>query len=159
MERDTGRSRGLWFIIFADCQGMEDAIKHMDGLEICDRILSVEKAHARMGGDDADQHHNEDRARQNDCFRCGHPGHRARDYRFSEDDSDAGDRVGRDDCFRCGRPGHWARECTFTRGDDVAGHGVGHNDCFRCGRPGHWARECPLPRDDDGAGDRVGRGR
>lgn len=133
MERDTGRPRGFGFITFSDRRGMEDAIKEMDGVEIGDHIISVNKAHARMGGDDADQHNkggfsSGDRGSYgagDDCFRCGHPGHWVRDCPFPRGDGGAGDRVGQDVCFRCGLPGHWARDCIFVGCDSGRGQGRG----------------------------------
>ncbi|KAK7280512.1 hypothetical protein RJT34_25576 [Clitoria ternatea] len=92
MERDTGRPRGFGFITFADRRGMEDAIKEMHGREIGDRSISVNKAQPKMGGDDVDQGYRGgyssggrgsygvgDRVGQDDCFKCGRPGHWARD--------------------------------------------------------------------------------
>lgn len=93
MERDTGRPRGFGFITFGDRRGMEDAIREMHGREFGDRIISVNKAQPKMGDDDADHGYRGsyssggrkgygggDRSvGQDDCFKCGRPGHWARD--------------------------------------------------------------------------------
>lgn len=108
MERDTGRPRGFGFITFADRRGMEDAIKEMHGREIGDRIISVNKAQPKMGGDDIDQ------------------GYRGSSYSSGGRGSyGAGDRIGQDDCFKCGRPGHWARDCPLAGGGGGGGRGRG----------------------------------
>ncbi|XP_027363740.1 glycine-rich RNA-binding protein RZ1C isoform X2 [Abrus precatorius] len=105
MERDTGRPRGFGFITFADRRGMEDAIKEMHGREIGDRIISVNKAQPKMGGDDLDQ-----------GYRGGYSSGGRGSY-------GAGDRIGQDDCFKCGRPGHWARDCPLAGGGGGRGRG------------------------------------
>ncbi|XP_028122733.1 glycine-rich RNA-binding protein RZ1C-like isoform X1 [Camellia sinensis] len=93
VERDTGRPRGFGFLTFADRRGMEDAIREMHGRELGDRAISVNKAQPRMGGEDLDHGYGGgyssggrgsygggDRSvGQDDCFKCGHPGHWARD--------------------------------------------------------------------------------
>ncbi|XP_074357199.1 glycine-rich RNA-binding protein RZ1C isoform X1 [Apium graveolens] len=92
MERDTGRPRGFGFLTFADRRGMEDAIREMHGRELGDRAISVNKAQPKMGGDDAGQRYSAgypsggrgsyggDRSSGPDeCFKCGRPGHWARD--------------------------------------------------------------------------------
>ncbi|KAF5959375.1 hypothetical protein HYC85_000584 [Camellia sinensis] len=99
VERDTGRPRGFGFLTFADRRAMEDAIREMHGRELGDRVISVNRAQPKMGGDD--------------------PGHG-----YSEGYSSGGrgsygggDRSGgQDDCFKCGRPGHWARDCPSAGG-------------------------------------------
>ncbi|GMP68608.1 hypothetical protein CsSME_00028166 [Camellia sinensis var. sinensis] len=93
VERDTGRPRGFGFLTFADRRGMEDAIREMHGRELGDRAISVNKAQPRMGGEDLDHGYGGgyssggrgsygggDRSvGQDDCFKCGRPGHWARD--------------------------------------------------------------------------------
>ncbi|GAA0170674.1 hypothetical protein LIER_24888 [Lithospermum erythrorhizon] len=90
LERDTGRPRGFGFITFADRRGMEDAIREMHGRELGDRAISVNKAQPKMGGDDPDHGYGYPSggrgsyggarpAGQDDCFKCGRPGHWARD--------------------------------------------------------------------------------
>lgn len=92
MERDTGRPRGFGFITFADRRGMENAIREMHGRELGDRTISVNKAQPKMGGEDLDhgyrggyssggrRSYGGDRsAGHDDCFKCGRPGHWARD--------------------------------------------------------------------------------
>ncbi|XP_019449816.1 PREDICTED: glycine-rich RNA-binding protein RZ1C-like isoform X3 [Lupinus angustifolius] len=92
VERDTGRPRGFGFITFADRRGMEDAMKEMHGRELGDRAISVNKAQPKMGSDDADHGYRSsyssggrgnyrvgDSTGQDDCFKCGRPGHWARD--------------------------------------------------------------------------------
>ncbi|CAL0303093.1 unnamed protein product [Lupinus luteus] len=92
VERDTGRPRGFGFITFADRRGMEDAMKEMHGRELGDRAISVNRAQPKMGSDDADHGYRSsyssggrgnyrvgDSTGQDDCFKCGRPGHWARD--------------------------------------------------------------------------------
>ncbi|CAM8949086.1 unnamed protein product [Rhodiola kirilowii] len=96
VERDTGRPRGFGFITFADHRDMEDAIREMHGRELGDRTISVNKAQPKMGGNDdhgygggaggyppgeRGSYGSRDRttAGQDDCFKCGRPGHWARD--------------------------------------------------------------------------------
>ncbi|KAL0403517.1 UNVERIFIED_CONTAM: Glycine-rich RNA-binding protein RZ1C [Sesamum radiatum] len=92
LERDTGRPRGFGFLTFADRRAMEDAIRDMHGREFGERVISVNKAQPKMGGDD--------------------PGHGYGSYSSGGRGGYGGDRSARqDDCFKCGRPGHWARDC------------------------------------------------
>ncbi|XP_035548190.1 glycine-rich RNA-binding protein RZ1C-like isoform X2 [Juglans regia] len=93
MERDTGRPRGFGFITYSDRRGMEDAIREMHGQEFGDRVISVNKAEPKMGEDldhgyrgggyssgGRGSYGGGDRsAGQDDCFKCGRPGHWARD--------------------------------------------------------------------------------
>ena len=90
--RDTGRPRGFGFITFTDRRGADDAIKHMHGRELGNKVISVNKAEPKVGGEDVDQ------------LKKG-GGYSSRGKGTE------------DECFKCRRPGHWARDCPST-GDD-----------------------------------------
>lgn len=92
LERDTGRPRGFGFLTFADRRAMEDAIRDMHGRELGDRVISVNKAQPKGGDDHAPGYggysgggrggyggRDRPTAGQDDCFKCGRPGHWARD--------------------------------------------------------------------------------
>ncbi|KAL6977178.1 hypothetical protein U1Q18_025974 [Sarracenia purpurea var. burkii] len=94
VERDTGRPRGFGFLTFADRRGMDEAIREMHGREFGDRAISVNKAEPKMGGEDPGHGYSRGYSSggrgsygggerrsvgQDDCFKCGRPGHWARD--------------------------------------------------------------------------------
>eukprot|EP00262_Sarcandra_glabra_P022497 TRINITY_DN998_c0_g1_i4.p1 TRINITY_DN998_c0_g1~~TRINITY_DN998_c0_g1_i4.p1 ORF type:complete len:293 (+),score=47.75 TRINITY_DN998_c0_g1_i4:220-1098(+) len=95
LERDTCRPRGFGFVTFADQRAMEDAITEMHGRELGGRTISVNKAQPKHGSDDSGYGYgggyssggrgsygggSGDRPVGNtDCFKCGRPGHWARE--------------------------------------------------------------------------------
>ncbi|RWR79137.1 glycine-rich RNA-binding protein RZ1B-like protein [Cinnamomum micranthum f. kanehirae] len=92
LERDTGRPRGFGFVTFADQRAMENAMKEMHGRELGGRVISVNRAQPKMGSDDPGYgygggfssggrgSYGGDRpAGRSDCFKCGRPGHWARE--------------------------------------------------------------------------------
>ncbi|XP_020890109.1 glycine-rich RNA-binding protein RZ1B isoform X2 [Arabidopsis lyrata subsp. lyrata] len=90
--KDTGRPRGFGFITFTDRRGADEAIKHMHGRELGDRVISVNKAEPKVGGDDVD--------------------HLQKGGGYSSRGKGS-----EDECFKCRRPGHWARDCPSTGGE------------------------------------------
>ncbi|CAN4115030.1 unnamed protein product [Withania somnifera] len=127
LERDTGRPRGFGFLTFADRRAMEAAIREMDGREIGDKAISVNKAQPRMGGEDSDHGYG---GGYGGGGRVSYGGSGRGSYRSGDRGSygggdrgsyGGGDRsAGQDNCFKCGCPGHWARDCQLEGGSRSA---------------------------------------
>ncbi|KMZ61136.1 hypothetical protein ZOSMA_54G00670 [Zostera marina] len=99
LERDTGRPRGFGFVTFADQRAVDDSIREMHGRDLDGRSISVNKAEPKVGSDgpgygfggggysSAERgggytRNAADRPPppgQSDCFKCGRPGHWARE--------------------------------------------------------------------------------
>ena len=80
------------------------------------------------------------------CFRCGQPGHLARDC-YAQ--SAQGSKVRNPICFNCKKPGHISRFCTFNQGNITKGKGSQYQQsssrqevCQRCGNRFHNAGNC-----------------
>ncbi|KAH7428451.1 hypothetical protein KP509_09G002500 [Ceratopteris richardii] len=100
VDKGTGRPRGFGFVLFTDEQSVEDAIAGLHNGELDGRIISVSKAQPKLTGgrdfgydasyDNADARSGYSRggsgggvdgrsAGSDNCFRCGRPGHWARE--------------------------------------------------------------------------------
>ncbi|KAF6154892.1 hypothetical protein GIB67_018329 [Kingdonia uniflora] len=98
IDRFSGRSRGFGFVTFEEKKAMEEAIDEMNGVDLDGRPITVDKAqpHQNSGGGrdrDRDDDRGRDRGRDRDyggggrgsgggggeCFKCGKPGHFARE--------------------------------------------------------------------------------
>lgn len=92
VDKFSGRSRGFGFVTFDEKKAMEDAIDAMNGIDLDGRTITVDRAQPQQGSgkDDGDRYRERGRDRDRDhrggrgssdggCFKCGKPGHFARE--------------------------------------------------------------------------------
>ncbi|XP_051123497.1 glycine-rich RNA-binding protein RZ1A-like [Andrographis paniculata] len=125
VDKFSGRSRGFGFVSFEEERAMEEAMEAMNGMDLDGRSITVDKAQPNQGSGrdrDGDRDHDRDRGRDRDrdrgrnydsgggrgsggdCFKCGKPGHFARECPSGEG-SRGGRYGGRDDRYGGGGGG------------------------------------------------------
>ncbi|CAI0439224.1 unnamed protein product [Linum tenue] len=158
VDKFSGRSRGFGFVTFDEKKALEEAIEEMNGMDLDGRTIIVEKAQPSQGsGRDHDSDRSRDRGGDRggnggDCFKCGKPGHFARECPSGEGARGGGRYGDRDDDSDRSRDRGRDRGSDYESGGRRGGNG---GDCFKCGKPGHFARECPSGEGARG-GDRYG---
>ncbi|GAA0151694.1 hypothetical protein LIER_10357 [Lithospermum erythrorhizon] len=112
VDKSSDRSRGFGFVTFDEKAAMEEAIEEMNGLELDGRAITVDKARPNQGSGGRGSGGGE-------CFRCGKPGHFARECPNGDGARGGGRYGGRDDRYSGGR------DDRYSGGDDRSGSRYG----------------------------------
>lgn len=150
LDKFSGRSRGFGFVSFDDKRAMEEAIEEMNGMDLDGRPITVERAQPTQGGGSRDRDGDYDRDRGGrdrdrggrdrdrgfggsrgsggggDCFKCGKPGHFARECPSDDGGRGGGRYGGRGE--RKGGGGHYGPD---RGGDRYGGGGGGGSGRYR----------------------------
>ncbi|KAK6131468.1 hypothetical protein DH2020_034776 [Rehmannia glutinosa] len=167
LDKFSGRSRGFGFVSFEDERAMEEAIEAMNGMDLDGRSITVDKAQPNQGSGrdrDGDRDHDRDRGRDRDrgsrnrdsgggrgsggdCFKCGKPGHFARECPSGEGSrggGGGGSRYGgRDDRYGGGGSRHGPDrngDKYGGRSRDSGSRGGSGNDKYSRDRSGPYER-------------------
>ncbi|KAK6115062.1 hypothetical protein DH2020_007331 [Rehmannia glutinosa] len=165
LDKFSGRSRGFGFVSFEDERAMEEAIEAMNGMDLDGRSITVDKAQPNQGSGrdrDGDRDHDRDRRRDRDrgsrnrdsgggrgsggdCFKCGKPGHFARECPSGEGSRGGGGSRygGRDDRYGGGGSRHGPDrngDKYGGRSRDSGSRGGSGNDKYSRDRSGPYER-------------------
>ncbi|CAH9058479.1 unnamed protein product [Cuscuta europaea] len=157
-----GRSKGFGFVAFDEKKAMEEAIEKMNGIDLDGRAITVDRAQPQgRGGYDNDRPRDRDRGSRDyggdrgsgggDCFKCGKPGHFARECPSGGGGGRGGRYGGRDDRYSGGSSGRSSGSHGPDRNGDRYGGGRsrdGGGDRYSRDRSGPYDRRSGGSRAD-----------